>query len=835
MLTQPNGQFQLLYARNNDGAPLVLPNTPLAELGNLHGVGLTNLPEWAKKMFGLYAPEPFGIFSPFLNDLFGFPNTPAVSAPVAMLRDENGEWIYAMRGMLRGEQVGGADVFEGGINDAKRWVGVVHAVAFYNLTQNLFVGEDPTKYVEEPNWEPTGGMAGASGPPIRYDAPGPVKVPLVTLPVMDQGYLLELSGEGGSIIGQELINAAASYNVRGTNIMILPAYEGTPTGGGDRLTGSDLTIWSPATGADYSAPGPLAEGSPGGGWHSPGWTYAGYRSAYKEDVAAVYPIPPPTYLVNDDFVENVTKVWNDKEKAEATGVVSVEGGEGSAVHLIPGARSPVGDEHTPDLYAWEPGQYIEEFRFDFDLPPGETDLENVAWEEREHGGRLEVEGQPGVPWFEWLGGEPVLVGSPTDLIADHWYSKVATEGAVRPTEKQPAGYNSFYTANGESCWHIVSAFQHVADIHPALLAGWTDIFGTQLAYYLHKIESLFPYADYIDEAVTAINNELSSDFRRAAKFVCNGSDVLSAVPIYHGTQNFEQRISGEDLGAYGWRDEAWGPAVEFPVAVQVTPPIIIYSSILGGPLVIGRLSEQHIVNYDAYYNRNGEGWRPAGVAEQGFTIPGVEPAFDLDAENRVKFHDADLNGNRPIMIFDAKGGELYRFKMDRFIYGANRLPYDGESFVEYYAADNPLADDYESGFRFPSQAAEGQDGKIYIRMSVSTVNPYLGGGEVWVFDPRNFEHRRAPETKGIAGRMDPAVFEGISGKVWNPTGGQTGLGAGAWGPALAPSDDLPPGDKWPGHNKSGSHHMLVPPLNPTAVHRITPSAKPRDFGTFLAD
>ena len=132
MLTQANGQFQLLYARNNDGAPLVLPNTPLAELGNLHGVGLTNLPEWAKKMFGLYVPEPFGIFSPFLNDVFGFPSTPAVSAPVAMLRDENGEWIYAMRGMLRGEQVGGADVFEGGINDAKRWVGVVRAVAFYN-------------------------------------------------------------------------------------------------------------------------------------------------------------------------------------------------------------------------------------------------------------------------------------------------------------------------------------------------------------------------------------------------------------------------------------------------------------------------------------------------------------------------------------------------------------------------------------------------------------------------------------------------------------------------------------------------------------------------------
>jgi len=158
------------------------------------------------------------------------------------------------------------------------------------------------------------------------------------------------------------------------------------------------------------------------------------------------------------------------------------------------------------------------------------------------------------------------------------------------------------------------------------------------------------------------------------------------------------------------------------------------------------------------------------------------------------------------------------------------LPYDGESFVEYYDADNPLADDYESGFRFPSQAAEGQDGKIYIRMSVSTANPYLGGGEVWVFDPRNFEHRRAPETKGIAGRMDPAVFEGVAGSTWKST-----LAGGEWVPGPAPSDDLPPGDKWPGHNSSGEHHMLVPPLSPTAVHRITPSAKPRDFGTFLAD
>jgi len=824
MLTQPDGRFQLMYARHNDGAPLDLPNTPLAGLGNLHGIGLTNMPEWAKKMFGLYSPEPFGIFSPFLNNLFGFPNTPAVSAPVAIIRDENGEWIYALRGMLRGEQVGGADVFEGGINDVKRWVGVVHAIAFYNLTQNLFVGEDPTKYVEEPNWEPTGGMAGASGPPIRYNAPGPVDVPLITLPVMDQGYLLEISSEGGSIIGQSLTNAAVSYNVRGTNIMVLPAYEGTPTGGGGRLTGFDLTIWAPATGADYTGAGAseLVEGSPGSGFgHATGWTYAGYRSASRqENDPAVHPVPPPTYLVNDDFIENVTKVWNDKEKAEATGVVSFEGGEVSAVHLIPGARSPVGDEHSPKLYAWEPWQTGPQYRFDFDLPPGETDLENVIYEEVQHGGRREVAGQPGVPWFHFMGGEFVLVGEHIDLVAEYGESIVSTEGATRPTEKQPAGYNSFYTANGGNCWHIVSAFQHVADIHPALVAGETDIFGTQLAYYLHKIESLFPYADYMDEAVTAINDELSSDFRRAAKFVCNGSDVSAAVPIYHGTQKFEQRVAGEPTDL-GWRDEVWGPAVEFPVAVQVTPPIIIYSHILRGPLVIGRLSEQHIVNYGVYYNRNGEGWRPAGVVEQGFTIPGVEPVFNLDAENRVKFHDADLNGNRPIMIFDANGGELYRFKMDRFIYGANRLPHDGESFIEYYDADNPLADDYESGFRFPSQAAEGQDGKIYIRMSVSTVLQTMGTGEVWMFDPRNFEHRRAPETKGIAGRMDPAVFEGISG--------------GAWEPALTPSDDLPPGDKWPGHNSSGSHHMLVPPLNPTAVHRITPSAEPRDFGTFLAD
>ena len=808
MLTQPDGRFQLMYARHNDGAPLALPFTPLAELGSLHGIGLTNMPEWAKKMFGLYSPEPFGIFSPFLNDLFGFPNTPAVSAPVAIIRDENGEWIYAMRGMLRGEQVGGADVFEGGINDVKRWVGVVHAIAFYNLTQNLFVGEDPTKYVEEPNWEPTGGMAGASGPPIRYNAPGPVDVPLITLPVMDQGYLLELSGEGGNIIGQELTNAAVSYNVRGTNIMVLPAYEGTPTGGGGRLTGFDLTIWAPATGADYTGAGAseLVEGSPGSGFrHATGWTYAGYRSASRqENDPAVHPVPPPTYLVNDDFIENVTKVWNDKEKAEATGVVSFEGGEVSAVHLIPGARSPVGDEHTPKLYAWEPWGTTSQYRLDFDLSPGETDLENVVWEEREHGAHI-------------------------DLIADHWYSEVVSEGATRATEKQPAGYNSFYTSNGGNCWHIVSAFQHVADIHPALVAGQTDIYGTQIAYYLHKIESLFPYADHIDEEVTAINDVLSSDFRRAAKFVCNGSDVSAGVPIYHGTQKFEQRVSGK-LTHLGWRDEAWGPAVEFPVAVQVTPPIIIYSHILRGPLVIGRLSEQHIVNYGVYYNRNGEGWRPAGVVEQGFSIPGVEPVFNLDAENRVKFHDADLNGNRPIMIFDANGGELYRFKMDRFVYGASRKGDNVEGlgastvgFVEYYAEDNPLADDYESGYRYPSQAAEGQDGKIYIRMSG-------GSSEVWMFDPRNFEHRRAPETKGVAGRMDPAVFEGVGGSTWHFT-----LAGGEWKPGLTPSDDLPPGDKWPGHNSSGSHHMLVPPLNPTAVHRITPSAEPRDFGTFLAD
>ena len=217
MLTDPGGQFRLLTsaAGNQD-----------LWTGSGDDIHLTNMPEWAKKMFGVYSPDPFGILSPFLNDLFGFQGTPAVSAPVAMLRDENGEWIYALRGQLRGDTIGDTGEFSGmagAFDDAPREVGVVHAVAFYNLTQNRFVGEDPAKYVEEPDWEPTGGMGDAGGPPIRYDAPGPVDVPLVTLPVMDQGYL--------------------SYNVRGTNIMILPAYEGTPTGGGKMLSGSDLTVW----------------------------------------------------------------------------------------------------------------------------------------------------------------------------------------------------------------------------------------------------------------------------------------------------------------------------------------------------------------------------------------------------------------------------------------------------------------------------------------------------------------------------------------------------------------------------------------------------------------
>ena len=544
-------------------------------------------------------------------------------------------------------------------------------------------------------------------------------------------------------------------------------------------------------------------------------------------------------MVNEDFIENVTKVWNDKEKAEATGVVSFEGGEVWAVHLIPGARSPVGDGHTPKLYDWEPRITSSVFGLDFYLPPGETDLENVIWEELEHGGWLEVAGQPGVPWdpnLVFFGEESVLVGTHIDVIADHWHSEFSTGGAFRPTEKQRVGYNSLYTTNGRSCWHIVSAFQHVADIHPALIAGQTDIFGTQLAYYQHKIESVFPYAGHVAGAVTAINEALSSNFRRAAKFICGGSRVLAAVPIYHGTQKFEQRVSGEDLGAHGWWNERWGTAVKLPVAVQVTPPIIIYSSILGGPVVIGRLSEQHIVNYEAYYNRGDEGWRLAGLVERSVATPGIEPVYNLADFNRVEFDDTGLNGNRPIMIFDVHGKELYRFKMDRFVHGYGRVDgTSGEEFVEYYAADNPLADDYKSGYRYPSQAAEGQDGKIYIRMSG-------GSGEVWIFDPRNFEHQRAPETEGMAGRMDAAAFEGeASARLQyqhlggGGGGGLGGMGVGEWVPGPTPSDDLPPGDKWPGHNSSGSHHMLVPPLNPTAVHRITPSAKPRDFGTFLAE